>query len=141
MADPCSLQPDCPYLCAREFCDIPNLYGTAATLQTAEQSTTRSMPAPAEGPSAGGIFRRRTISRNRKAAKDMLPHLLAWQKDHGYPLQFRLRGDAQHRQAPRRHWSMMRECCFPRALRRHRAAGGRDAIKAMRKDHKKRVGR
>src|SRR5262249_6992643 len=25
---------------------------------------------------------------NRKAAKDMLPHLLAWQKQHGYPLQF-----------------------------------------------------
>jgi len=25
---------------------------------------------------------------NRKAAKDMLPHLVAWQKQHGYPLQF-----------------------------------------------------
>src|SRR6266481_6792158 len=25
---------------------------------------------------------------NRKATKDMLPHLLAWQKQHGYPLQF-----------------------------------------------------
>jgi radical SAM superfamily enzyme YgiQ (UPF0313 family) len=25
---------------------------------------------------------------NRKAAKDMLPHLVAWQKQRGYPLQF-----------------------------------------------------
>ena len=25
---------------------------------------------------------------NRKATKDMLPHLVAWQKQHGYPLQF-----------------------------------------------------
>ena len=25
---------------------------------------------------------------NRKAARDMLPHLVAWQKQHGYPLQF-----------------------------------------------------
>ena len=25
---------------------------------------------------------------NRKAARDLLPHLIDWQKRHGYPLQF-----------------------------------------------------
>ena len=36
---------------------------------------------------------------NRKAAREMLPHLVEWQKQHGYPMQSCLRGDAQYRQA------------------------------------------
>ena len=38
---------------------------------------------------------------NRKAAKDMLPHLVEWQKQARLSAAVRLRGDAQHRQADR----------------------------------------
>jgi hopanoid C-2 methylase len=69
---------------------------------------------------------------NRKAAKDMLPHLLAWQKQHGYPLQFACEATLNIAKQPEI-LSLMRECSFlglfvgietPEA----------DALHAMRKD-------
>ena len=69
---------------------------------------------------------------NRKAAKDMLPHLVAWQKQHGYPLQFACEATLNIAKQPEI-LALMREASFlgmfvgietPEA----------DALKAMRKD-------
>src|SRR5260370_8713652 len=70
---------------------------------------------------------------NRKAAKDMLPHLLAWQRQHGYPLQFACEATLNIAKQPEI-LKLMRECLFlgvfvgiepPEA----------DALKTMRKNH------
>ena len=69
---------------------------------------------------------------NRKATKDMLPHLVAWQKQHGYPLQFACEATLNIAKQPEI-LALMREASFlglfvgietPEA----------DALKAMRKE-------
>jgi hopanoid C-2 methylase len=77
----------CPYLC--EFCDIPNLYGRQPRLKMAGQVTAEldAMCAQKGHPPVVYFVDDNFIG-NRKATKDMLPHLVAWQKQHGYPLQF-----------------------------------------------------
>ena len=63
---------------------------------------------------------------NRKAAKDMLPHLIAWQKQHGYPLQFACEATLNIAKQPEI-LALMREASLRRPVRRHRDAGGRRA--------------
>ena len=63
---------------------------------------------------------------NRKAALDLLPHLIEWQKKTGYVTAARLRGDAQHRQAPRDPGDDARGLLRHHLLR-HRDAGSRSA--------------
>ncbi|MGF7158626.1 radical SAM superfamily enzyme YgiQ (UPF0313 family) [Rhodoligotrophos appendicifer] len=77
----------CPYRC--EFCDIPQLYGRQPRLKTPEQLTAEldGMMSQTFRPSAVYFVDDNFIG-NRKATKDMLPHLIEWQKRHGYPLQF-----------------------------------------------------
>jgi radical SAM superfamily enzyme YgiQ (UPF0313 family) len=77
----------CPYLC--EFCDIPNLYGRQPRFKTPAQITAEldAMRRQRGHPPAVYFVDDNFIG-NRKAAKDMLPHLVAWQKERGYPLQF-----------------------------------------------------
>ena len=77
----------CPYRC--EFCDIPALYGRQPRLKTpaqllAELDAFVSQPAH---PPVIYLVDDNFIG-NRKAARDLLPHLIDWQKRHGYPLQF-----------------------------------------------------
>jgi len=77
----------CPYLC--EFCDIPGLYGRQPRMKTPQQiiaeldamRTQRSPPTVV-------YFVDDNFIGNRKAAKEMLPHLVEWQKKHHYPMQF-----------------------------------------------------
>ncbi len=77
----------CPYLC--EFCDIPNLYGRQPRLKTAQQITAElDAMRRQKGHPPVVYFVDDNFIGNRKATKDMLPHLVAWQKQHGYPLQF-----------------------------------------------------
>jgi radical SAM superfamily enzyme YgiQ (UPF0313 family) len=77
----------CPYLC--EFCDIPNLYGRQPRLKTPAQLTAElDAMRRQKGHPPVVYFVDDNFIGNRKAAKDMLPHLVAWQKQHGYPLQF-----------------------------------------------------
>jgi hopanoid C-2 methylase len=77
----------CPYLC--EFCDIPNLYGRQPRFKTPAQITAEldAMRAQRGHPPVVYFVDDNFIG-NRKAAKEMLPHLVAWQKQHAYPLQF-----------------------------------------------------
>jgi radical SAM superfamily enzyme YgiQ (UPF0313 family) len=85
----CTLQfsSGCPYRC--EFCDIPGLYGRQPRLKTpqqiiAELDAMRRQP----GCPATAYFVDDNFIGNKKATREMLPHLLQWQKDNGYPMQF-----------------------------------------------------
>jgi radical SAM superfamily enzyme YgiQ (UPF0313 family) len=77
----------CPYLC--EFCDIPGLYGRQPRLKTPAQIIAEldAMLAQKGHPPVVYFVDDNFIG-NRKATKDMLPHLVAWQKRKGFPLQF-----------------------------------------------------
>src|SRR5437764_720946 len=77
----------CPYLC--EFCDIPGLYGRQPRMKTPQQIVAEldnifSQP----NPPTTLYFVDDNFIGNRKAAKEMLPHLVEWQKKHGYPVMF-----------------------------------------------------
>lgn len=77
----------CPYQC--EFCDIPGLYGRQPRLKTPEQLlreldyivSRKVFPAAL-------YFVDDNFIGNRKATRQMLPHLVAWQRKHGFPLTF-----------------------------------------------------
>lgn len=76
----------CPYLC--EFCDIPGLYGRQPRLKTPQQITAE-LDAMRKQPHPPVVyFVDDNFVGNRKAAKDMLPVLVEWQKQHSYPLSF-----------------------------------------------------
>jgi radical SAM superfamily enzyme YgiQ (UPF0313 family) len=77
----------CPYLC--EFCDIPGLYGRQPRMKTPQQIIAEldfiySQP----NPPTTLYFVDDNFIGNRKAAKEMLPHLVEWQKKHDYPTMF-----------------------------------------------------
>jgi radical SAM superfamily enzyme YgiQ (UPF0313 family) len=76
----------CPYRC--EFCDIPGLYGRQPRLKTPQQITAELDAMRAQPHPAVVYFVDDNFIGNRKAAREMLPHLIAWQKQHGYPIQF-----------------------------------------------------
>ncbi|ACB95082.1 B12-binding domain-containing radical SAM protein [Beijerinckia indica] len=76
----------CPYTC--EFCDIPGLYGRVARLKTAEQILTELDVLLARGVVGSIYFVDDNLVANRHALKELLPHLIAWQKRNGYPLAF-----------------------------------------------------
>jgi hopanoid C-2 methylase len=75
----------CPYRC--EFCDIPALYGRQPRLKTPEQVVGELDALLAAGIKTSIYFVDDNFIGNKKAARDLLPHLVTWQKRHGYPLQ------------------------------------------------------
>ncbi|MET0671733.1 MAG: B12-binding domain-containing radical SAM protein [Xanthobacteraceae bacterium] len=77
----------CPYQC--EFCDIPGLYGRVPRLKTAQQIIAE-LDCMLEQPSHPQTiyFVDDNFIGNRKATRDLLPHLIEWQKSHQYPLAF-----------------------------------------------------
>jgi hopanoid C-2 methylase len=77
----------CPYTC--EFCDIPGLYGRQPRMKTPQQIVAEldfiySQP----NPPATLYFVDDNFIGNRKATKEMLPHLVEWQKRNHYPVMF-----------------------------------------------------
>ena len=120
----------CPYLC--EFCDIPNLYGRQPRFKTAAQITAElDAMRQQKGHPPVVYFVDDNFVGNRKAAKEMLPHLVAWQKQHGYPMSFACEATLNIAKQPET-LALMRESSFlgifvgietPEA----------DALKAMRK--------
>jgi hopanoid C-2 methylase len=77
----------CPYRC--EFCDIPQLYGRQPRLKTPQQITTELDAMLAQGSYPSFIyFVDDNFIGNKKATREMLPHLIAWQKKRGHPLRF-----------------------------------------------------
>lgn len=76
----------CPYRC--EFCDIPALYGRQPRLKAPEQVVAELDALMARGPFGAVYFVDDNFIANRKAARELLPHLVAWQKARGYPVHF-----------------------------------------------------
>ena len=77
----------CPYQC--EFCDIPALYGRQPRLKSSEQMLAEldAIVDSGEHPTTVYFVDDNFIG-NRKAARDLLPHLIAWQKKRGFPVMF-----------------------------------------------------
>ncbi len=77
----------CPYQC--EFCDIPALYGRQPRLKSPEQVIAElddMLSQPAHPHTI--YFVDDNFIGNKKAAREMLPHLIEWQKRHRYPVTF-----------------------------------------------------
>jgi radical SAM superfamily enzyme YgiQ (UPF0313 family) len=76
----------CPYQC--EFCDIPGLYGRVPRLKTPEQITAELDKLLACNVRAAIYFVDDNFIANRRAARELLPHLIEWQHKNGYAISF-----------------------------------------------------
>ena len=76
----------CPYRC--EFCDIPELYGRNPRLKTPEQVCAELDAIVVAGPPGAVYFVDDNFIGNPKAALELLPHLIAWQRRNGYRVRF-----------------------------------------------------
>lgn len=76
----------CPYQC--EFCDIPALYGRTPRLKTPAQVTAELDKMRACGFSGAAYFVDDNFIAHRRAVRELLPHLVAWQRRNGYPFAF-----------------------------------------------------
>lgn len=99
----------CPYRC--EFCDIPELYGRNPRLKTPEQVLNELDAMLMSGPVGAIYFVDDNFVGNRRAAMELLPHLISWQKQHGYPVQFACEATLNLAQSPKL-LEMMREAYF-----------------------------
>jgi hopanoid C-2 methylase len=122
----------CPYRC--EFCDIPALYGRQPRLKTPEQITDEldEMLKQPGHPSVVYFVDDNFIG-NRKAAREMLPHLINWQTTRGYPLQFACEATLNLAKQPEI-LSLMRRAQFLTVFVGIETPEA-DALKAMRKEH------
>jgi radical SAM superfamily enzyme YgiQ (UPF0313 family) len=75
----------CPFTC--EFCDIIELYGRVPRVKTAQQMLTELDTLYRLGYRGHLDFVDDNFIGNKKAVKAFLPHLIAWQKEHGYPFE------------------------------------------------------
>lgn len=73
----------CPYQC--EFCDIPELYGRSPRLKSPQQIIAELDKLLACGCTGAVYFVDDNFVANRRAVRELLPHLVAWQKRNGYP--------------------------------------------------------
>ncbi|HZK90969.1 MAG TPA: B12-binding domain-containing radical SAM protein [Stellaceae bacterium] len=76
----------CPYQC--EFCDIPALYGRQPRYKTPGQIVEELDAMLAAGIVGSVYFVDDNFIGNKKATRELMPHLVAWQKSRGYPVQF-----------------------------------------------------
>ncbi|HSE04196.1 MAG TPA: B12-binding domain-containing radical SAM protein [Methylomirabilota bacterium] len=75
----------CPFTC--EFCDIPALYGRNPRLKTAAQ-VVAELDALVAGGAVAIYFVDDNFIANQKAALELLPHLVEWQRRHRFPVRF-----------------------------------------------------
>lgn len=81
----CSIQfsSGCPYEC--EFCDIPSLYGRVPRLNPPARVLAALDKILASGRANGIFFVDDNFIGNRRATRELLPHLIAWQERNDYP--------------------------------------------------------
>lgn len=99
----------CPYRC--EFCDIPELYGRKPRLKAPEQVLAELDAILAAGNPGAVYFVDDNFVGDRRAAMELLPHLIEWQKRNGYPIQFACEATLNLAQSPKL-LEMMREAYF-----------------------------
>jgi radical SAM superfamily enzyme YgiQ (UPF0313 family) len=99
----------CPYTC--EFCDIPELYGRNPRLKSPAQIL-RELDTILEKHNPGAVyFVDDNFVGNRRAAQELLPHLIQWQKTNGYAAEFACEATLNIAAIPKL-LEMMREACF-----------------------------
>lgn len=123
----------CPYQC--EFCDIPNLYGRNPRLKTPQQVTAELDRLYACGNGAGGpiYFVDDNFIGNRRAVRELLPVLIAWQKARGYPFLFACEATLNLAKRPEI-LELMRQARFETVFCGIETPEP-EALKAMAKDH------
>jgi radical SAM superfamily enzyme YgiQ (UPF0313 family) len=121
----------CPYQC--EFCDIPGLYGRNPRLKTPQQITAELDKLLECGLVGAVYFVDDNFIGNRKAALDLLPHLIEWQKKTGYVLRFSCEATLNIAKRPEI-LSQMREALFETIFCGIETPDP-VALKAMKKDH------
>jgi radical SAM superfamily enzyme YgiQ (UPF0313 family) len=126
----------CPYQC--EFCDIPGLYGRNPRLKTPQQIIAELDKMRECGIADTVYFVDDNFIGNRKAALDLLPHLIAWQKKHGYVTKLACEATLNIAKRPEI-LEKMREAAFVTIFCGIESPDP-DALKAMQKDHNMMVG-
>jgi len=121
----------CPYQC--EFCDIPGLYGRNPRIKTPEQIIAEIEKLRACGMTDTVYFVDDNFIGNRKAALDLLPHLIEWQKKNGYVMRFACEATLNIAKRPEI-LEKMREAFFVTIFCGIETPDP-DALKAMHKDH------
>ncbi len=76
----------CPFRC--EFCDIPALYGHRPRLKTPERVCQELDAMMEAGPPNAVYFVDDNFTGSQKAALELLPHLVEWQRENGYRVSF-----------------------------------------------------
>jgi hopanoid C-2 methylase len=99
----------CPYRC--EFCDIPELYGRHPRMKTPQQVLAELDAMLLAGNPGAVYFVDDNFVGDRRAAMELLPHLIEWQERHGYPVQFACEATLNLAQSPKL-LEMMREAYF-----------------------------
>jgi len=121
----------CPYQC--EFCDIPGLYGRNPRLKTPQQITAELDKLLACGVAGSVYFVHDKFIVNRKAAVDLLPHLIEWQKKTGYVTRLACEATLNIAKRPEL-LEKMRDAFFITIFCGIETPDP-DALKAMQKDH------
>src|SRR6266576_5880038 len=122
----------CPYRC--EFCDIPALYGRQPRMKTPEQIRAEldAMLAQPSHPQTIYFVDDNFIG-NRKAARELLPHLVEWQRERGFPLTFACEATLNIAKQTEI-LELMRAACFVNIFVGIETPDV-DALKSMRKEH------
>ncbi|HEX4199435.1 MAG TPA: B12-binding domain-containing radical SAM protein [Caulobacteraceae bacterium] len=121
----------CPYQC--EFCDIPGLYGRVPRLKSPEQILRELDKLLAAGVNNAVYFVDDNFIANRRAVKELLPHLIGWQRRNGYALSFACEATLNIARAPDL-LAMMREAGFETVFCGIETPDP-EALKAMSKSH------
>jgi radical SAM superfamily enzyme YgiQ (UPF0313 family) len=121
----------CPYQC--DFCDIPGLYGRNPRLKTPEQVLAELDKLVACGIGDAIYFVDDNFIGNRKAALDLLPHLIAWQQRQGYRIRLACEATLNIAKRPEI-LVLMREAFFVTVFCGIETPNP-DALKAISKDH------
>src|SRR5579862_9347110 len=121
----------CPYQC--EFCDIPGLYGRNPRLKTPQQITAELDKLLECGVTGSVYFVDDNFIGNRKAAVDLLPHLVEWQKKTGYVVRLACEATLNIAKRPEI-LAKMREAFFVTIFCGIETPDP-EALKAMHKDH------
>ncbi len=121
----------CPFQC--EFCDIPGLYGRNPRLKTPQQIIAELDKLRECGVTGSVYFVDDNFIGNRKAALDLLPHLVEWQKRTGYVMRLACEATLNIAKRPEI-LEKMREAYFVTVFCGIETPDP-DALKAMQKDH------
>ena len=121
----------CPYQC--EFCDIPGLYGRNPRLKTPQQVIAELDKLVACGVTGAVYFVDDNFIGNRKAALDLLPHLVEWQKRNRFRIRLTCEATLNIAKRPEI-LTLMREAYFVTIFCGIETPDP-DALKAIAKDH------